>query len=52
MGQGRIANERRLKLGLRVSLRTVRKYMSSHLGRAPGKRVPAQRWCTLLRNHV
>ena len=34
-GQRRIANELRLKLGLQVSPRTVRKYMPQHLDRAP-----------------
>jgi len=43
-GQRRIANELRLKLGLQVSPRTVRKYMPQHLDRAPGHRVQAQRW--------
>jgi hypothetical protein len=51
-GQRRIANELQLKLGLRVSPRTVRKYMPTHLDRAPGQRVPAQRWRTFLRNHA
>jgi hypothetical protein len=51
-GQERIANELRLKLGLRVSPRTVRKYMPKHLGRGPGPRVPSQRWATFVRNHA
>src|SRR5262245_44270762 len=51
-GQRRIANELRLKLGLRVSPRAVRKYMPRHLGRAPDQRVPSQRWRTFLRNHA
>jgi hypothetical protein len=51
-GQRRIANELRLKLGLRVSPRTVRKYMPKPLDRAPGHRVPAQRWRTFVRNHA
>src|SRR5882724_3680905 len=51
-GQRRIANELRLKLGLRVSPRTVRKYMPTHLDRSPGHRVPAQRWRTFVRNHT
>jgi putative transposase len=51
-GQRRIANELRLKLGLRVSPRTVRKYLPTPLGRAPGHRVPAQRWRTFVRNHA
>jgi hypothetical protein len=51
-GQRRIANELQLKLGLRVSPRTVRKYLPTHLDRAPGHRVPAQRWRTFVRNHA
>jgi hypothetical protein len=51
-GQRRIANELRLKLGLQVSPRTVRKYTPSHLGRAPGQHMPSQRWRTFLRNHA
>jgi putative transposase len=37
-GQERIANELLLKLGLRVSPRTVRPYMSKRLERGPGNR--------------
>jgi len=51
-GQERIANELRLKLGLRVSPRTVRKYLPKRLDRGPGNRVPAQRWATFVRNHA
>lgn len=51
-GQRRIANELRLKLGLQVSPRTVRKYIPPHLDRAPGHRVPSQRWRTFMRNHA
>jgi putative transposase len=51
-GQERIANELLLKLGLRVSPRTVRKYMPPHVERGPGKRVQAQRWRTFVRNHA
>jgi putative transposase len=51
-GQERIANELWLKLGLRVSPRTVRKYMPKHPDRGPGKRVPSQRWSTFVRNHA
>jgi hypothetical protein len=42
-GQECIANELLLKLGLRVSPRTVRKYMPRSLERGPGTRVPSQR---------
>ena len=47
-GQERIANELLLKLGLRVSPRTVRKYMPNHCVGGPGKRCQAQRWSTFL----
>ncbi len=48
-GEERIANELLLKLGLRVSPRTVRKYMPKRpLGRPRGD----QRWATFLRNHA
>jgi putative transposase len=51
-GQERIANELWLKLGLRVSPRTVRKYMPTRVDRGPGRRVPSQRWRTFVRNHA
>jgi putative transposase len=51
-GQERIANELLLKLGLRVSPRTVRKYMPKRLDRGPGKRATSQRWATFVRNHA
>jgi hypothetical protein len=51
-GQRRIANELQLKLGLRVSPRTVRKYLPRHLNRAPGQRLPSQRWRTFVHNHA
>jgi len=48
-GQERIANELLLKLGIRVSPRTVRKYMPEPVsGRPRGD----QRWSTFLRNHA
>jgi hypothetical protein len=47
-----IANELLLKLGLRVSPRTVRKYMPSHCVGGPGKCYPSQRWATFIRNHA
>jgi len=48
-GQERIANELLLKLGLRVSPRTVAKYMPRpSAGRPRG----GQRWSTFLRNHA
>jgi len=48
-GEERIANELLLKLGIRVSPRTVRKYMPK---RDPGQRRGDQRWSTFLRNHA
>jgi transposase InsO family protein len=51
-GQERIANELLLKLGLRVSPRTVRKYMPSHCVADPGKPRHSQRWATFVRNHA
>jgi transposase InsO family protein len=51
-GEERIANELWLELGLRVSPRTVRKYLPKHLGRGRGKCAPSQRWRTFVRNHA
>ena len=51
-GQERIANELLLKLGLRVSPRTVRKYMPKRLDHGPGTRGQSQRWATFVRNHA
>ncbi|MDY6949699.1 MAG: helix-turn-helix domain-containing protein [Pseudomonadota bacterium] len=48
-GQQRIANELLLKLGLRVSPRTVAKYLPRP---APGRPGGAQRRSTFLRNHA
>ena len=48
-GEERIANELLLKLGLRISPRTVRKYMPK---RPPGQPRGDQRWSTFLRNHA
>ena len=48
-GEERIANELLLKLGIRVSPRTVRKYMPK---RPPGQPRGDQRWATFLRNHA
>jgi putative transposase len=45
----RIANELLLKLSLRVSPRTVRKYMPK---RPPGRPRGDQRWSTFLHNHA
>jgi hypothetical protein len=51
-GQERIANELLLKLGLKVSPRTVRKYMPDHCVGGPGTRSQSPRWSTFLRNHA
>jgi transposase InsO family protein len=51
-GQERIANELLLKLGLKVSPRTVRKYMPDHCVGGPGSHHQSQRWSTFLRNHA
>ena len=51
-GQQPIANELLLKLGLRVSPRTVRKYMPSDCVGGPGQPCSSQRWSTFIRNHV
>src|SRR5215813_6792641 len=51
-GQERIANELLLKLGLRVSPRTIRKYMPKRPDGGSGQRVQAQRWSTFVRNHA
>ena len=49
-GQERIANELLLKLGLRVSPRTIRKYLPKSF--APGGNRRDQRWSTFLKNHA
>jgi putative transposase len=51
-GEERIANELLLKMGLRVSPRTVRQYMPTHLDRGRSHRVSSQRWRTFVRNHA
>ena len=48
-GEERIANELLLKLGIRLSPRTVRKYMLKEPSRGPRN---DQRWVTFLRNHA
>jgi putative transposase len=48
-GEERIANELLLKLGVRLSLRTVSKYMPK---RAPDTQSGDQRWASFLRNHA
>lgn len=51
-GQERMANERWLKLGLRVSPRTVRQYLPTRLARGPSQRMQSQRWSTFVRNQA
>ena len=51
-GEERIANELLLKLGLKVSPRTVRTYMPDHSVGSPGKRLQTQHWSTFIRNHA
>jgi hypothetical protein len=49
-GQERVANELQLKLGIRVSPRTVAKYLRrGGPGRPPA---PKQRWLTFVHNHA
>jgi hypothetical protein len=51
-GQERIANELLVKLGLRVSPRTIRKYLPESPGAPGGDRCRDQRWSTFLKNHA
>src|SRR2546427_692905 len=51
-GEERIANELLLKLGLRVSPRTIRKYLPKRLNPGRGHRTTTQRWRTFVRNHT
>jgi putative transposase len=51
-GQERIANELLLKFGLRVSPRTVRKYLPRSHDLRPKPGVSSQRWQTFVRNHA
>src|SRR5215467_1337302 len=48
-GEERIANELKLKLGIRMAPSTVRKYNGFRHRRSPD---PAQRWLTFIRNHA
>jgi putative transposase len=48
-GERHIANELKLKLGIRVSPRTVGKYLAQGPRRQPD---PGQRWLTFVRNHA
>jgi len=51
-GEERIANELLLKLGLRVSPRTIRKYMPKLPAAPPGRPRGDQRRATFLKNHA
>ncbi len=51
-GEERIANELLLKFGLRVSPRTIRKYLPRLSSAPPGRPRGDQRWSTFLRNHA
>src|SRR5208283_4661322 len=51
-GQERIANELLVKLGLRVSPRTIQKYLPESPGGSGGNRRRDQRWSTFLKNHA
>ncbi len=51
-GEERIANELLLKLGLRVSPRTVRKYLLTSRDHTPKKGPSSQHWRTFVRNHA
>jgi len=51
-GEERIAHELLVKLGIRVSPRTVRKYMPSQDDGGRGPCVASQRWATFARNHA
>jgi putative transposase len=49
-GEERIADELLLKLGIRLSPRTVGRYMSRGPSRQPGR--SSQKWVTFVRNHA
>lgn len=51
-GQERITNELLVKLGLRVSPRTIRKYLPESPGAPGDNRRRDQRWSTFLKNHA
>jgi putative transposase len=51
-GEERIANELLLKLGLRVSPRTVRQYVPTRPHRGRYQHLPSQCWRTFVRNHA
>lgn len=51
-GEERIAHELLVKLGIRVSPRTVRKYMPTGDDRGPNRDPSSQHWATFVRNHA
>ncbi len=51
-GEERIAHELLVKLGIRVSPRTVRKYMPNRDHGGRGAHHSSQRWATFVRNHA
>ena len=51
-GEERIAHELLVKLGIRVSPRTMRKYMPIRDDSGPDRRHSSQRWATFVRNHA
>ena len=51
-GEERIANELLLKLGLRVSPRTIQKYLPKLQAAPAGNFCRDQRWSTFLKNHA
>ena len=51
-GEERIADELSLKLGIRVSPRTVRKYWPKESGHRGRRRTSSQHWRTFVKNHA
>lgn len=51
-GQARIADELLVKLGIRVSPRTVQKYLLQDPSGGRRRPVPSQRWMNFVRNHA
>src|SRR5215471_7947062 len=49
-GEERLAAELLLKLGIRISPRTIRRYLPAHSG--PRRGPSSQRWMTFVRNHA
>jgi putative transposase len=51
-GQARIAAELLVKLGIKVSPRTVQKYLPEDVNDGRRRAAPSQRWTTFVRNHA